>query len=101
MNRLGLQLSDFSEHDPVLDMLNVLQAERSAKSEIRELVQRLQKQKESLRTANKRLENQNRTILATQEELKSSMAEERKLAHVASHTHNAVIITMQRGESNG
>ena len=44
---LGLGVKDFAVHDPVLDLLNVIQSERMAKTEIRELVTKLSKQKNS------------------------------------------------------
>lgn len=98
LNRLNLGMNDFSIHDPVLDLLNVIQSERMAKSEIHGLVRRLKAQQASLKQANETLEKQNSTILATQEELKLKEAEASKLAHVASRTDNAVIITDAKGQ---
>lgn len=98
LERLSLGIDDFSVHDPVLDLMNVIQSERMAKSEIHDLARRLNTQQTSLKQANETLEIQNRTILATQEELKVKEAESRKLSHVASRKDNAVIITDAKGQ---
>ncbi|MDB4706219.1 PAS domain-containing protein, partial [Verrucomicrobia bacterium] len=95
---LDLDLADFAVHDPILDLLNVIQSERMASGEIKALVNKLSQQKASLKEANHSLEEQNRTVLKTQQELEIQASEARKLAHVASRTDNAVIITNDRGE---
>ena len=95
---LDLGLGDFAVHDPILDLLNVIQSERMASEEIKGLVNKLSQQKASLKEANHSLEEQNRTVLKTQEELEKQASEARKLAHVASRTDNAVVITDDRGQ---
>lgn len=95
---LDLGLNDFAVHDPILDLLNVIQSERMAKAEIYGLVDSLSKQRASLKNANKALEAQNQTILQTKQELEEQATAAKKLAHVASRTDNAVIITNSKGE---
>lgn len=73
LNRLKLEIDDFAVHDPVLDLLNVIQSERMAKSEIHDLVRRLKTQQATLQKANETLEEQNRTILAAQGEDRKSV----------------------------
>ena len=96
---LELDFADFAVHDPILDLLNVIQSERMASGEIKALVNKLSQQKASLKEANHSLEEQNRTVLKTQQELEKQASEARKLAHVASRTDNAVVITNDRGET--
>ena len=55
-------------------------------------------QKASLKEVNHSLEEQNQTVLKTQQELERQASEARKLAHVACRTVNAVVITNDRGE---
>jgi PAS domain S-box-containing protein len=94
---LNLGVDDFAVHDPILDLLNVIQSERMAKGEIKQLVDNLSKQKASLKDANEVLRTQNETILETQKALKKQASEARKLAHVASRTDNSVVITNSEG----
>jgi len=95
---LNLGVDDFAVHDPVMDLVNVIQSERMAKWEIRQLVDSLSKQKVSLRDANEVLRKQNETILETQKALQNQASEARKLAYVASRTDNSVVITNSVGE---
>lgn len=95
---LNLDLADFAVHDPILDLMNVIQSERMANGEIKALVNKLSQQKASLKEANHSLDEQNRTVLKTQQELEKQASEARKLAHVASRTDNAVVVTNDRGE---
>lgn len=94
---LNLGVDDFAVHDPILDLLNVIQSERMAKGEIKQLVDNLSKQKASLKDANEVLRTQNETILETQKALEKQASEARKLAHVASRTDNSVVITNSEG----
>ena len=95
---LDLDLADFAINDPILDLLNVIQFERMASGEIKALVNKLSQQKASLKEVNHSLEEQNQTVLKTQQELERQASEARKLAHVACRTVNAVVITNDRGE---
>lgn len=79
----GLTLSDFAVHDPVFDMLQVVQTHRSAVEELKGLAKSLTAERTKLRDANKRLFEQ---------ELES-----RKLALVAARTDNAVVVTDAKG----
>jgi len=79
----GLTLSDFAVHDPVFDMLQVLQTQRSAVEELKALAKSLTTERTKLRDANKRL---------LEQELES-----RKLALVAARTDNAVVLTDAKG----
>ena len=95
---LNLGVDDFAVHDPVMDLVNVIQSERMANWEIKQLVDSLSKQKVSLRDANEALKTQNKTILETQKALQNQASEARKLAYVASRTDNSVVITNSTGE---
>ncbi len=55
MNRLGLTLSDFARHDPVVDILQTLQAQKAALADMRLLADRLTSQRAELRRANESL----------------------------------------------
>ena len=79
ISAFGLRIDDFALHDPVVDLLFVLQASKSAVEDAKKLTQRLTEQKSALQKANERL-------LSQQDEL-------RKLALVASRTVNAVVLT--------
>ncbi len=76
VERMGLSMSDFAIHDQTMDLLQVVQTQRMAAADLKALTERLTRQ---------------RTRLREQE------AESRKLALVASKTHNAVIVADARG----
>ena len=98
LGSLDLGVNDFAVHDPILDLLNLIQSERMAKGEIKALVDHLSKQRASLKEANQSLEAQNQTILQTKRELEEQASAAKKLAHVASRTDNSVVITNSKGE---
>lgn len=77
LERLGLSLTDFAPHDSAQDLLQMVQAQRSANQDLHELNARLKKQ---------------RQMLVEKE------AESRKLAMVAERTDNAVILANALGE---
>ena len=81
---LGLNLGDFAIHDPVADMLQVFQANKIALEDAKKLAAKLTTQREELRDANERLRQQER--------------ETRKLALIAEHTDNAVVLTDPNGK---
>jgi signal transduction histidine kinase/ActR/RegA family two-component response regulator len=56
VGRLGLGLSDFAVHDPITDLLFLLQARNKALAEAQELSRRLKQQQDSLREAMKAAE---------------------------------------------
>ena len=80
---LGLSVSDFAVHDPVIDVLQLMQTQATALDDTRRLASYLKKQSTELQTINDRL--------------RVSEAEARKLALIASRTDNAVILTDARG----
>ena len=79
----GLTLSDFAVHDPVFDLLHLVQTQRTAVAELKNLASSLNSERTKLREANKRL---------LEQELES-----RKLALVAARTDNAVVVTDAKG----
>lgn len=79
----GLQLTDFALHDPILDLLQLVQNHQAAAAELKALAGSLTKERTKLREINKRLQQQEQ--------------ESRKLALVAARTDNAVIVTDASG----
>jgi two-component system sensor histidine kinase/response regulator len=80
----GLTFSDFAVHDPVLDLLQVVQNLHGTVNELKNLADNLTKRSIKLRETNQ---------LLLEQELES-----RKLALVAARTDNAVIITDPSGK---
>lgn len=81
---LGLQENDFAAHDCAPDLLNLVRRRQSVVSELELTAESLRLERERLREANERLDQQQR--------------EAHKLALVASRTDNAVILTNPAGE---
>jgi PAS domain S-box-containing protein len=79
----GLSFSDFAIHDPVFDLLQLVQNQRSAVTEHKQLAESLKAERAKLRQANQALSDQEREF--------------RKLALVAARTDNAVVVTDARG----
>lgn len=79
----GLTLSDFAVHDPVFDLLQLVQIQKSAVSELKALASSLTGERSKLRDANKKLLEQEQAS--------------RTLALVAARTDNAVVVTDTRG----
>ncbi|WP_386818961.1 ATP-binding protein [Luteolibacter algae] len=79
----GLTLSDFAVHDPIFDLLQLVQNHRGAVAELKSLADSLTSERTKLRLANKRLSEKE--------------AESRTLALVAERTDNAVIVTDAAG----
>jgi PAS domain S-box-containing protein len=79
----GLTFSDFAVHDPVFDLLQLVQTQRVAVEELKSLADSLKAERAKLREANERLLEQER--------------EYRKLALVAARTDNAVVVTDKHG----
>ena len=82
---LGLRFEDFAVHDPVVDMLQVLQASKMALADAKKLADKLTRQRTELRDAIQRLSKQE--------------AETRKLALIAARTDNAVVLTDAEGRT--
>ena len=93
----GLTMDDFAIHDPVIDLLQLLQSQKMAFQDIKQFTEKLKTQKEKLSQANQDLEQQNKTLQQTEQRLRQKEAEARKLALVAAGTDNAVIITDAKG----
>lgn len=83
LQRLGLSLEEFALHDPSLDLIHAVQAQRMAADDHRRLVERLKFQRAELQAANA--------------QLKLREAEASKLALVAARTNNGVIISDREG----
>ncbi len=81
----GLGFEDFAIHDPVVDLLQVVQAGKLALEDAKKLASRLTSQRGELRAANERLLRQE--------------AEARKLALIAARTDNAVVLTDPAGRT--
>ncbi|MCF7763742.1 MAG: response regulator [Verrucomicrobia bacterium] len=85
LKSLGLGLEDFAIHDPALDLLSLLQAQKVAVSDLKQLATKLQAQSTDLKAANTALRH--------------NEAELRKLALIAARTDNAVVLTDDRGRT--
>ena len=79
----GLGFEDFAIHDPVVDLLQVLQSSKLALDDAKRLASKLTAQRAELQAANERLRLQE--------------AETRKLALIAARTDNAVVLTDAAG----
>jgi PAS domain S-box-containing protein len=79
----GLGFEDFAVHDPVVDLLLVLQASKVAVADGQRLADKLRAQRAELQTANN--------------QLRAQQSELRTLAFVAARTVNAVILTDAAG----
>ncbi|MBL9175461.1 MAG: PAS domain S-box protein, partial [Verrucomicrobiales bacterium] len=93
----GLSFDDFATHDPIVDLLQLAQAQVMALEDSRRLTERLVAQRSDLRRANEQLQEQNRVLQDTETQLRRSEAEARKLALVAARTDNSVIVTDAQG----
>lgn len=76
LDRLAITFADFAIHDPSLDLLQLLQTQRMANDDLRQLADRLALQRA---------------------ELKGKESEARKLALVVSRTENAVVLADAEG----
>ncbi|MBL9134316.1 MAG: PAS domain S-box protein [Verrucomicrobiales bacterium] len=93
----GLGLEDFAIHDPGMDMLLVMHAQVAAVEELKELAQKLTRQRSELRIANLQLQDQNAALESARQALARSEAEARLLGLVAARTNNGVVITDDHG----
>jgi PAS domain S-box-containing protein len=97
ISQRGLGFDDFAVHDPIVDLLQLGQAQIMALEDSRRLAERLIQQRADMRRANDQLQLQNHTLRTTELQLRTSEAESRKLAMVAARTDNAVIVTDAQG----
>ena len=81
----GLGLDDFAVHDSVVDLLQVMEAQKVSLRDAKEVLARLVDQRGELRAANDRLRVQE--------------AEARKLGLIAARTDNAVVLTDAEGRT--
>lgn len=95
----GLGLGDFAIHDPGMDMLLAMHAQKTAVGELHHLTERLLHQRNELRNANRELQERNEALSAAQLELRRNEKEIRLLGTVASRTDNAVVITDDSGRT--
>jgi len=79
LKKMGITLQDLPKHHPAWDFLTLLQIQRSALRDAKELASLLQSQQKGLKEINQKLLSQE--------------AEARKLALIAAHTENLVILT--------
>ncbi|HAM73906.1 MAG TPA: hypothetical protein DCM86_19935 [Verrucomicrobiales bacterium] len=93
----GLGLHDFAIHDPGMDMLLVMQAQKTALGELKDLTTLLTRQRAELRAANQELKARNEVLQALEQARIRNDKEIRLLSLVASRTDNAVVITDSRG----
>jgi len=79
----GISLNDFPLHDPMPELVQVIQTHRLTAEDLRRLTSKLQQQRLALKTANEKILEQSKEF--------------QKLALIASNTHNAVIVTDAHG----
>lgn len=77
MRELGLSIKDFAVHEPVVDLMQLVQSQKIALMDLEKLAYELKRQRK---------------------EIRDQAQESRKLALIASRTDNAVILTNARGE---
>ncbi len=92
-----LQEEDFAVHDPAVDLLQILDAQRHAVADLERLNHTLTEQRTALAEANHRLEERNKQVQQAKEALWQREKEARKLALIAARTDNAVILTDSKG----
>ena len=93
IGRLGLSLSDFAIHDPIVDLVHLVQAQKAAYDDLKRMATTLTEQRSELRAANDSLAERNASLHEAHEQIRTQEAESRKLALIASRTDNAVILT--------
>ncbi|MBN9692062.1 MAG: PAS domain S-box protein [Verrucomicrobia bacterium] len=96
-SRLGLNLEDFAIHDPALDHLQAVQAQKMAVADLQRLNLRLKKRSTELNEINERLTAQNQALRKADEVIRARELETRTLALVAALTDNAVIVADAQG----
>ena len=97
LEALGMSMEDFALHDPAMDFLQLMQAQKMAVGDLRLLNERLAKGRAEVRAANEKLQLQNRHLLETESRLVRQEREARTLALIAARTDNAVVLTDAAG----
>jgi len=99
--KFNLQFSDFSVHDPVLDMLEVFQASKAAFDDAMALAQKLKNRGSLLQKANAQLEASEHFTRATLDALKSAIVVLDEQGVVVSSNRAAEELAQSRGFSPG
>jgi PAS domain S-box-containing protein len=76
---LGLSCADFAQHDPILDLLPMLQIQKTGLRDMTLLTEKLTRQRSELRQVNQRLADQARELS--------------RMALIAARTDNGVVLT--------
>jgi two-component system, sensor histidine kinase len=82
---LGLTLDDFAPHDPMPELVQLMQSHRATMSELAALTEKLKEQKEALREANLQLQISLNESLAAQQ--RAELASRAKSGFIASVSH--------------
>jgi PAS domain S-box-containing protein len=93
LKQYGLSFKDFAIHDPILDLLQILQSQRVSVEDLKQLTATLTKQRAELRKVNETLHSQNAMLSAAQAALAVQEQESRKLAMIVAKADNAVVLT--------
>jgi PAS domain S-box-containing protein len=93
----GLSFKDFAIHDPILDLLQILQSQRVSVEELKQLTETLTKQRTELRKVNEQLQGQNVMLSEAKSALALQEQESRKLALIVAKAENAVVLTDRHG----
>ncbi len=83
LSSLGLQLSDFALHDPVVDYLLLLQAQKTALEEMKELTDEMRQQRTRLKQVNRELLEGIELREGTAKALRASEAKLARAQHIA------------------
>ncbi|MFO0904080.1 MAG: ATP-binding protein [Pirellulales bacterium] len=93
----GLRFTDFAVHDPIVDLLQVIQYTASAFNDAKRLAQTLSDHRVQLKAINAQLTSQFNALREAEERQREQEREARKLAIVAANTTNAVILSDAAG----
>jgi PAS domain S-box-containing protein len=93
MHAHGLDFSDFALHDPIVDLVQVLQLKDLSLSDARQLAENLERQRGELTLVNQQLSQQCDALRDADERIRQHETETNRLAMVAERTDNAVVLT--------
>lgn len=93
MHAHGLDFSDFALHDPIVDLLQVLQLKDMSLSDARRLAETLDHQRSELTLVNQQLSQQYDALREADERIRQHETESHRLAMIAERTDNAVVLT--------
>ncbi|MEI8358330.1 MAG: PAS domain S-box protein, partial [Deltaproteobacteria bacterium] len=80
-------------HDPIVDLVHLVQAQKTAYEDLKRMASLLTEQRSDLRSANDSLAERNAALEQAHEQIRLQQVESRKLALIAARTDNAVILT--------